>query len=221
MMRDARLCMMAKAPVPGTVKTRLAAAPGIGDELAAELARAFATDTWECLGEVGAPRVLAIDGPAQAFPASMREAVVIQQPHTDLGGRMTSAAAAALAMPGCLRALLVGSDLPGLPPENLRAALAALEDSDVVIGPSEDGGYYAIGFRRVEPGLLSGLPWSAPDTRSRTVERLCQRGYTVAQVDPFDDVDELADLERLVASLRAGRLRAPATEAVLRGVGWP
>jgi glycosyltransferase A (GT-A) superfamily protein (DUF2064 family) len=111
--------------------------------------------------------------------------------------------------------MALGADIPGLPLAHLEAAHAALAKADAVFGPSDDGGFYLLALRRLPVGAFAHLPWSQPETRARTEERLVSLGLTVAHVEPFFDVDVPADLERLESELNAGRLHAPATVATL------
>jgi glycosyltransferase A (GT-A) superfamily protein (DUF2064 family) len=111
--------------------------------------------------------------------------------------------------------MALGADSPGLPLAYLEAARAALKDADAVFGPSDDGGFYLLALGRLPVGALANLPWSQPETRARTEERLKSLGLTVAHVAPFFDVDVPADLERLQGELNVGRLQAPATAAAL------
>jgi hypothetical protein len=116
--------------------------------------------------------------------------------------------------------LIVGSDAPGLPPRLLRAALGALVDHDVVLGPSDDGGFYVIGSRRWQPGMLDDLPWSSGDTLTATARRLRGLGWSVALTSPWFDVDEVDDLHRLAGVIGAGEIVAPATAALLEDWAW-
>lgn len=217
MSAQALVCVMAKAPVAGQVKTRLV--PPLSAEEAASLAAAFLVDTWASAAAVrGASPVLAIAGDRAALPASLARVATIAQPAGDLGRRMIRVAAAALAR--APRVAIVGSDLPGLPAGHIEAALASLDHSDAVLGPASDGGFYLLGLRRADADLLDGLPWSRADTRAATRARLAARGYAVAEAPPFDDVDDAGDLQRLRRALAAGTVDAPATRRALERLSW-
>jgi glycosyltransferase A (GT-A) superfamily protein (DUF2064 family) len=113
-------------------------------------------------------------------------------------------------------ALVVGSDVPGLPAIALAQARTALRFADFVVGPADDGGYYLIGCRgSCPPGAFTGVEWSASGTRAQTEARLRSLGQAVLQVMPWFDVDEASDLDRL--RLLGDRLRrvAPETSRVL------
>ncbi len=209
------LCIMVKEPRAGLVKTRLA--PAVGPDGAAALARAFLDDTVALACGLAWARVVAT---VEGNPASLDLPGGIEvwpQGPGDLGERMERALLRALA-PG-RKVILVGTDSPGLPPRMLEAARSALTAHDAVLGPAADGGYYLIGLRRCEPGLLSGLPWSRPDTLVHTEARLRNTGHTVARIDPWFDVDEPGDLVRLGQLIGRGQVQAPATRRALERLG--
>lgn len=202
--------MMAKAPVPGRVKTRL----GLPGDRAARLARAFIDDTWRALARVsGVDRALAYAGDAGDLPPSVAGARRWAQCAGDLGARIEDVLRRGLASAD--RVIAVGSDAPGLPPALLARAFAALADHDAVIGPACDGGYVLLGATRCEPGLLADLPWSQPDTGRATRARLGGRGYRTAVLPTWFDVDDAGDLARLRAAIAAGWISAPASREVI------
>jgi glycosyltransferase A (GT-A) superfamily protein (DUF2064 family) len=88
-----------------------------------------------------------------------------------------------------------------LPAEYVERAVDLLTNSDVVIGPAEDGGYYLIGLRQKHPGLFSDIAWSSSRVAAQTLERAATLGLTAARLPPWYDVDTPADLERLRAEL--------------------
>jgi hypothetical protein len=217
-MHEVALCVFAKPPRAGDAKTRLA--PAVGAEGAAALARAFITDTWATVTRLPWARpVLASTGP---WPEGLLPdpVEVWQQGEGDLGARLERIFRRGLEV--CPAAMALGADSPGLPLAYLEAAHAALANADAVFGPSDDGGFYLLALRQLPVGALANLPWSQPETRARTEERLRSLGLTVAHVEPFFDVDVPADLERLRAELSGGRIQASATVAALatlRGAG--
>jgi hypothetical protein len=85
-----------------------------------------------------------------------------------------------------------------------------------VLGPCEDGGFYLIGLRSCPAGLLADLPWSAPSTFQRTIDRLRSAGLSIAVLPPWFDIDTPDDLRRLERLLELGELSAPTTAAWLR-----
>jgi rSAM/selenodomain-associated transferase 1 len=212
---EATVCVFAKPPRPGLVKTRLAAA--VGNAHAAALARAFFEDTWSAASSLPWARaVLATTQPAAREWVGARLAPVWSQGPGDLGGRLERVLHRALR--GTPAALAIGTDTPGLPPVLLSQARSALRDADAVLGPCEDGGFYLLGLRRCPPGLLRDLPWSAKDTFLKTLSRLRDRGFETAVIAPWFDVDRPADLACLRALSARGEVHAPHTARALEAL---
>jgi hypothetical protein len=211
---SATLCIFAKPPRAGAVKTRLAAT--VGAEAAAALAGAFLDDTLALGRSLTEARVvLALAGDPGASAAAAHDAEVWPQGEGDLGARMERVLARALGE--APKALAIGTDSPGLALELLERALRALDDHDAVLGPADDGGFYLIGLRRCPEGLLAELPWSCATTLSETAARLRAHGLSVAMLPPWFDVDVVADLDRLRGLLDRGEVVAPATaQAIAR-----
>lgn len=211
---SALVCIMAKVPETGRVKTRLC--PPLKPEQAAALARAFLSDTWAELQRLQKVRaVLCYAGDVALLPAELNiaEDDLWPQPVGDLGARMEYALARGLAQAS--RVALIGSDAPALPAMLIARALDSLSEADAVLGPSLDGGYYLLATRRHESGLLANLPWSAPNTLRATYQRLRRRGYRVARLPVWFDVDDRASLTLLQTCLRANLVCAPATALAL------
>jgi uncharacterized protein len=210
------VCVLAKTPVAGRVKTRLARA--IGAEPASRLAMAFLEDTNALLRSLPwVHPVLALsEGPiALALHGTERW----PQGDGDLGARIERTLTRALAL--APTALAIGSDTPHLPVELLAGARDALRDHDAVLGPCADGGFYLLGLRdgaHIEPGLLRDLPWSSPETCAHTAARLRDRRLHAAILPSWFDLDELSDLARLRSLLDAGELHAPRTLDVLQTI---
>jgi len=200
------LCIMAKAPEPGQVKTRLC--PPLSPEDAAELYRCFLVDKIAQAREVtGAELALAY---APALAAALFEALapgftLLAQRGADLTARIV-AVCDELFRIGYDAAILIDSDTPTLPTERLESAVAVMSHGahDLVLGPSEDGGYYLIGLRRPHPGLFEGMRWSTPTVLEETLRRARALGLSSARLPAWYDVDTPADLARLRAELAAG-----------------
>jgi rSAM/selenodomain-associated transferase 1 len=208
------ICVFAKPPVAGTVKTRLAAS--VGDAGAAALASAFLRDTWDAVASVpwARPILATTGGDAHDF-ALIGRPVTWLQGEGDLGARLERILRRGLAVAGFV--IAVGSDSPGLPRRLLEGAFAELARADAVLGPAEDGGFYLLGLRRCPGRLLEDLPWSRPTTFAATRDRLLAHGMTVAVLEPWFDVDRPEDLDRLRGQLARGEVRAEATARLLLG----
>ena len=193
--------MFAKAPVPGTVKTRLART--LGPKGAAELHRRLVRRTLAtaAAARVG-PVVLACAPDARhgffADCAAEFGATLEDQGDGDLGERMSRA------FERHAPALLVGTDCPALAPEDLREGAAALGSHDLVLGPAEDGGYVLIGLRTGAPGVFEGVAWGTSNVLNRTLANAAELGLRVQELGLYWDVDRPADLQRIAASLADG-----------------
>jgi rSAM/selenodomain-associated transferase 1 len=209
---DGRVAVIvfAKPPRPGQAKTRLASA--LGDEAAAELARAFVIDTWSFVRSLEwADPVLSTTDVDDPFWNELPGVTVWSQGDGDLGERMERAFDRALETHTA--AIVIGSDVPGVPAAALRQARGALTVADVVIGPSEDGGFYLIGCGRALPAaVFAGIEWSTSQTGLDTERRLRSLDLVVVRVAPWFDVDEIDDLHRL--RHLGDRLRTTAPETV-------
>jgi hypothetical protein len=107
--------------------------------------------------------------------------------------------------------ILIDSDTPTLPTEYLERAVAVMSggDHDLVLGPSDDGGYYLIGLRRQHPELFEGVPWSTPTVLEETERRASALGLRSIRLPAWYDVDTGADLARLEADLAVGPVGGP------------
>lgn len=211
-----QVCLFAKPPVAGEVKTRLAAT--VGNDAAAQLARAFLLDTWEQItGLDWAQAIVATTGPLAAELGIAADRIWLQG-DGDLGARITRILARGLT--AHTASIAIGADTPGLPVDLLEAAHRELENgNDAVIGPTDDGGFYLLGLRRCPENLLADLPWSTEETFAATRARLDACGLRTIELPRWFDVDRPADLVRLEAELAAGRIHAPHTVELLARIG--
>ncbi|MFU8882648.1 MAG: TIGR04282 family arsenosugar biosynthesis glycosyltransferase [Rhodobacterales bacterium] len=189
--QDALVVIFAKAPVLGTVKTRIAAT--IGDAAALAVYRRMLWRSTNRLAQGPWRSALAVTPDASVtgsndWPDGIDR---IPQGGGDLGARMLRALQPA--RPDA-PVLVVGSDIPRLAPQHICQALAALRHSDLVFGPSADGGFYLIGASTPPPpDIFSAVPWSAPSTLARTMAN-CP--VPPALIDPLEDFDDMAAFAR-------------------------
>ena len=189
-MREA-VAVFAKAPRPGRVKTRLTAGGAWTPEQAAALHRATVEDVVARLRTAFSDVLLFCNEPFPEWGELRR-----QRPG-DLGIRMQGCFED-LAAEGYERAVIVGSDSPTLPLERVRAALDALDDDrDTAFIPTEDGGYCLVGCRRPWAGMFDGVRWSVATTLAETAAAFERAGRRVVRLEPWWDVDEPQDVERL------------------------
>ncbi|WP_329377459.1 DUF2064 domain-containing protein [Streptomyces sp. NBC_01351] len=193
------LLVIAKEPVPGRVKTRLT--PPFTPGEAAALAEAALADTLEAVAATPAERrVLVLDGrPGPWLPAGFE---VVPQSGGDLDERLAAAFA------GCAGpALLIGMDTPQVTPE-LLAPAADWAAYDAWFGPAVDGGFWALGLARPDPGLLRGVPMSVPGTGAAQYARLAGAGLRVGRLPVLRDVDTAEDARLVAAEAAGGRFAA-------------
>lgn len=193
-MRPAAI-VMAKAPLLGLGKTRLAPVLPPAERLA--LHRALLADKLAQLRSVPGLDAIVAFTPADAL-AEMRALVgdgvpLMAQRGDDLGERLAHASADAFAA-GRPAVLLVDSDTPTLPPAVLSEAMAALEATDLVLGPAWDGGYYLMGLGAPCPALFEAMPWSTPAVLAETVRRARRLGRSMHFLPAWFDLDTPEDL---------------------------
>ena len=231
--------MMIKAPRPGASKTRLS--PPLTPEEAAALSACFLRDTTANIAHVvrahapgggGAPAA----GVAAYTPTGMEAAfdgllpdgfTMVAQREEGFGGRLVGAVEDLLAV-GYGSVCLIDSDSPTLPAAALAAAVEALAQPGdrLVLGPSEDGGYYLIGVKAAHHRLFEDITWSTEHVTPQTLERAAELGLEVVQLPTWYDVDDRATLRSLCEELfggqgaraAAGGYPAPRTREFLAGV---
>jgi uncharacterized protein len=183
-----QLLLMAKAPRPGQVKTRLC--PPASLEQAATIAAAALADTIDVLAATPAAGHTIVLCGRYPTPAGWR---TVSQRGTGLAERLAHAYADS-ALPATA-SLLVGADTPQLTVDLLATAASTLDDgADAVFGPAQDGGWWALGLRDPAHGAaLREVPMSTPDTGRRTLAALYARGLSVAMLPTLRDVDVAAD----------------------------
>ncbi len=204
---------MAKAPIPGTVKTRL----GLPPQDAAGLQAALIGDTTEKASAL-APTTVA-GAPADQLGLIRRilpdGVALIPQPPGDLGDRML-AASNTLFETSPDPVLILGTDAPTLPADAIREAAKALDTHDISIIPSVDGGYVLLGLRRLVGAVFRGVDWSTGAVHRQTLARAEGEGLSVYEGEPWYDVDEPGDLARLREELGARPDLAPRAAGFLR-----
>ena len=191
--------IMAKQPVPGTVKTRLQ--PLLSDIDIAALYGGFLRDRISQVRSLrGVAPVIAYT-PAESRPFFAELApdfLLLPQMGNGLSARLTCLFQQLFGM-GHDGVIATDSDSPTLPTEHLQRAVDRLTvpGPDVVVGPSEDGGYNLIGLRRRYPALFDGIPWSTPEVYDETLRRAEELGARVIALPRWYDVDTPVEFERL------------------------
>ncbi len=210
---DVRVLVMAKAPVAGLAKTRLAAS--VGDDAAADLAAAALLDTLAAAAAAAGPShcLLALTGDldAAARAADLRRALVGWRVIPQRGDGFDERLALAHADAGVGPVVQVGMDTPQVTADLLLAAAAPLAQHDTVLGRADDGGWWVLA--RTDPRTaqaLRGVEMSSARTYELTLAALRDAGHSVGSVPSLLDVDTRDD----------AKLVATAAPATLFGRAW-
>ena len=196
-MTNGALLLFTRCPRPGEAKTRLI--PALGPQGAADLmqrltahtlarVQAFAVAHGVCLTVyfAGGSRGEMQDRFGPRFCYRPQNA-------GDLGARMLAALKDSLAA-GQRPVVIIGSDCPALSPAILEAAMARLQDHDLVLGPAVDGGYYLIGLKDYHPQLFMDIPWGTAQVLAQTLQAAQQSGLSTALLPILRDIDRPEDL---------------------------
>ncbi|WP_082539092.1 DUF2064 domain-containing protein [Pseudonocardia sp. EC080619-01] len=210
----AAVLVLAKAPEPGLVKTRLCppATPG----QAAGIAAAALLDTLDATTRVpGSATVVALAGDigravrADALRRRLGRTMRIGQCGDALGPRIANAHADVAARWPGLPTVQVGMDTPQLTPALLDEALTRLDRADAALGPAADGGWWAVALRDPTAAtLLADVPTSRSDTGERTIAALRAGGLRGAALPELTDVDTMADALAVAEQVPGSRFAA-------------
>lgn len=203
------LIVFAREPLPGKVKTRLAAA--VGDRAAVELYESMLQDVLKTVRELSdVDAVVYWDCREGALPllAERYRCRSRRQGPGDLGQRMQVAFEEMFA-DGCELCCIIGSDAPDLPLQYLREAyrLLSAPPVDVVFGPSLDGGYYLLGLRQVCPELFTDIHWGSAAVLDQSLSAAKGSGRPVSLLPLWLDIDTLEDLQAFQERNRVKELR--------------
>jgi len=213
---DRVLVIMAKAPRPGTVKTRLV--PSLSPEAVTALYCCLLVDTLalaRSLGDVEVAIMCPDSDVNELAQLAGNQASVVAQKGDGLAAGLISVFAH-FAEHHHRSTIAFNSDSPHLPRSVLEGAFETLATHDVVVGPTHDGGYYLVGAKASQPALFSHAGMSTSSALDRLLSRARALGLSVGFADPFFDVDVPDDLTRLAAELRMAPARAPRTARWLK-----
>ena len=202
-----RLIIFARAPVPGRVKSRLAA--DIGDLAAAgvyaRLLYATLTDLARAeLDEIEVCLSVASGDDAPFFERAFPEFRVTVQPAGDLGARLTAAFEEAF-QAGVDAALVIATDVPSLDARVVRTAFQSLERAPGVVGPCPDGGYYLLGLPAPGADLFHPVDWGTDRVLAQTERLAASSGIKLKRLPPLMDVDTGDELTAWQRSLNDRR----------------
>ncbi|MGZ9074513.1 MAG: TIGR04282 family arsenosugar biosynthesis glycosyltransferase [Burkholderiaceae bacterium] len=208
------LVVAAKQPERGKVKTRIASA--LGDDRAAEVYRCALLDTLALVLSISDVTHALSYAPstddARRYFADIAPAfLLIPQAGATLGERLNDTLARLLSRFSPV--VVIGSDGPDLPAAFLTRAFDLLRDgNDLVLGPANDGGYYLIGMKSMQPILFERIDWSTKAVAQQTRERANEAGLNLVELPEWHDLDTVADLQVLVDP------GAPLTRAYVAGL---
>lgn len=196
-MNSRHICIvMCKAPEQGKVKTRLAAS--VGDHVAVRVYTAMLEHIVGQLSTAECKVVMSVDGNTDLLPP--HDFGMYQQRGNSLGDRICNAVVDAGNFDRCI---VIGADAPFIDSEVLSNTLALLQSSDVVVGPSLDGGYYLIGFNEFNAEIFRNISWSSEHVLMQTLERCTEQGLAAVLTPAMIDVDKLGDILMLEAPSKA------------------
>ncbi len=192
-----RILLFTKAPVPGRVKTRLAAHLGARGAAALYSRLAYRAAADLTTAGIGQVEIWAAPDARHPFFARCRRELglpVYRQRGADLGARMSHALCDALRRGG--RAVIVGADCVSLTPTQVADALACLDGHDMVFIPAEDGGYVLVGASVHHPGVFRRVPWGSGQVMRVSRRRLRECGVDWVESGTGWDLDRVEDLRR-------------------------
>jgi glycosyltransferase A (GT-A) superfamily protein (DUF2064 family) len=195
--------VVAKAPVPGQAKTRLAAS--VGDTAAADIAAAALLDTLDAVAAAPvAARVVALTGELSAassgaeITAGLADFIVVPQRGADFAERLANAHIDAAAASGGLPVLQIGMDTPQVTDELIGDCARELLAADAVLGLARDGGWWLLGVTEgAMADCLRTIPMSRSDTGAVTLAALENTGNHVSLVSTLADVDTIGDVDEV------------------------
>jgi uncharacterized protein len=216
------LLVVAKLPIPGQTKTRLC--PPLSHAQAADLYECFLRDTLDIMRKVHDVQCVIGFLPEDAgdyFQQLAPDMNLTCQSGESLGERLDHLLTDAL-VKGSQRAVVMDSDSPTLPSEYISQALDQLADADVVLGPTQDGGYYLIGLKQPQPHLLRQVQMSTSHVLADTLGLAKATGLVVSLLPTWYDIDTIDDLFQLDGEINGSSDNgsAPATRVWLAQTDW-
>jgi rSAM/selenodomain-associated transferase 1 len=209
--------LFVRNPEKGVIKSRLAR--DLGEDAVVSLYKDFVFDVLKTLKRGGYSLEICYYPPDAERQVSQwlgKDFSYMPQEGKDLGERMHRAFIRAFSK-GFLRVLLIGSDIPDISDAIIDEAFQA-EDSDAVLGPSFDGGYYLIGFRQntLLPEIFYGMDWGTSIVYEKTMSVFEKRNYKVHLLPKLRDIDRLGDLRDLLERNRNTEFRESRTIEFIR-----
>ena len=190
------LIVFGRYPTPSKVKTRLI--PHLGPVGAAQLQKELTEETVKKARSISylADLIFFFEGGSKSLLRKWlgRDIAYLPQEGTDLGSRMKNAILNAKEK-GYQKVILIGTDIPGLRPDHIREAFSRLDEYDVVLGPSDDGGYWLVGMKRLFD-IFNGIDWGTNRVLNQTIELIKGQGAKFRLLNELTDIDNLQDIHK-------------------------
>lgn len=202
-MKNPILIIIAKEPQVGNTKTRLS--PPLKLSQAAALFEALLEDTIDLASSIeGIDLAVAVTPPESIgyFEGKTPAGTLLIPVTCENIGDCLKQVFEELFERGYPKVLAFNSDGPSLPSEYIHQALELLDGQDVVFGPSDDGGYYLVGLKKLYPGLFDDIQWSTPKVMEQSIAKAEAENLGVALLPEWYDVDTADDLERLLREIQ-------------------
>ncbi len=194
--KRASIILFVKYPVEGKVKTRLAKT--VGNTIATKLYRLFAESIFSFTSDINTSYKYIF------FSEKNEESLIrkwigkkyfyVSQDGDDLGERMKNAFRLVFSH-GAKKTIIIGTDIPDLSKEIIEESIDKLDKSDLVIGPSPDGGYYLLGIKKYQPFLFDGITYSTNTVLQETIKKAKDNGLTYHTLDLLADIDNEEELK--------------------------
>ncbi len=194
-MENRKLLIFTKNPIAGTVKTRISRVKG--DDVALEVYQKLLQYTCQISMKVKAERTVFFNDHIESngiwnenhFRKQMQVA-------GNLGLKMSAAFKNAF-LSGCNKAVIIGSDCAEISENDIEQAFQLLDQSDFVIGPAVDGGYYLLGMKKFHKFIFENMPWSQEKLHAATVACISENGFDYRSLDTKSDIDYWEDWVKL------------------------
>ena len=206
MIKENVLLYFIKVPVAGRVKTRLQ--PQLTQTQALLLYKAFVEDSIDLLKDSTLFDLNVFFYPEKSLSIIKKwldkNLNFFPQNGNNLGEKMSNGFATVFKQ-GYKKAVLIGSDLPDLTTEHINLAFDKLEQNDLVIGPSDDGGYYLIAMKKHLPHLFENIEWSTSMVLPDTLDKFRQSNFTFFKLPQENDIDDFDDLVQFWGRLKSDK----------------
>ncbi len=202
------LIIFLKYPDEGKVKTRLATV--IGDYYAKEIYKLISSNIIEEIKKIENVKIYIFysgENNSERFENWLgKEFNYLSQNGNDLGERMKNAFENVFSF-GANKAIIMGTDIPGLNSKNISEAIRKLDKKDIVIGPSKDGGYYLLGMRNFYREIFEGIEYSNNMVYQRTLQKINKLKLEYESLIILQDIDTESDLNEWLQNEEESKIK--------------